>query len=317
VNQPVCDLCATPIRGRYIKHPRAGTVCSACVAANPACARCKAPSRAEALSGTPPLCAACLGELPMCTGCSTPLTGRFFTSTAVPGAKWCEACKNKASACDFCGAPLHDGRHTYPDGRESCGACRATAVITPAALAPLESQARGWLAHRLGFALRPLAECPVHLLDAREIAAVQGKAFHATPGFDGRERGLFSAKTTTVRRGVEWVRDEHELAIYIETGLPQVEALGTVVHELVHQWQFFHYPKKPVHRQYMEGLAVWAQVHALRELGATRQAEVLAKSPDPTYGGGYRLVAEVEQAHGFEATVERLVTRIGGRWSRG
>lgn len=312
--QPTCDWCSLPVEGRYLKYGDGLICCTACKSSRAECVICKRAARDPEERGDSTFCGACLAKVGTCHTCEVPLVGKYFTNRLLPDKRFCEPCIKSLTVCDFCGVPVTAGGVKYPDGRDSCAACQRTAVVEQSVIRHLEDEARVWLWERLRVRGRPVDEVPLALVGADRIAEVQGKAFASTPGFDGRERGLFAAKKTVYRQGVEFVKQVDELAIYIESGLPRHEAFGTVVHELVHLWQYDNYPKKPVHRQYVEGLAVWAQYHALLESGATREAEMLEKNPDPIYGGGFRLVREVEGDAGFDGTLSRLVLRIGGRW---
>lgn len=310
-----CAWCQQPISGRYRTWSDGTACCEACFRDVPACGACKRPVTDPVEAAGRAWCRACLAQVEACGGCGTPLVDKKLVHPSLPDTPFCPTCAKSLTICDFCGAPIVSGGHRHGDGRDACATCHG-AALDPAELPALADAARAWLADRLGFTLRPASECPVHLVDAHQIAAVQGKAFSATPGFDGRERGLFAAETRTARQGGKIVAQEHTLAIYVESGLPRPEAYGTLVHELVHLWQFDVFPKKPIHRQYVEGLAVWAQAHALDEAGHPGAARRARENPHPAYGGGYKLIAEIERAHGFAATPERLVLRVGGRWTR-
>jgi hypothetical protein len=256
-------------------------------------------------------CGDCLAEAATCHACGHVLGEKHYRIERRPEHKFCESCVERADCCDFCQQPVPDGGYTYSDGRISCDECRATAVVAVAIVSQLEAQARQWIGERLGWNLPGGGECPVHLVDSNRIAEIQGKAFDATPGFDVRERGLFSALTTRRFSGSR-VQEDHTFNIYLELGLPRNDAFGTTVHELVHLWQFGHFPR-PVHRKYLEGLACWGQYHALLDHGHTAAAESVARRRDPIYGGGFQVVKQLEEEIGFEAVPRELVQRLGGR----
>jgi len=309
-------LCRDILTGRYYKHEKVGCFCSQCKDDSKQCQRCGVPSLSALEQGGMTWCRDCYNEAPTCHSCGDVLGRKSFSLDRWPDRRFCMECTHDAEKCDFCAQPVSGDGFTYPDGRVSCDECRATAVTDIAVALELEIQARQWMGKRLRWAMRPSPECPFHLVGADEIAEIQGKAFVATPGFDQRERGLFSVRTTTYRKGVEFMGDKHEFGIYLETGLPRAEAYGTAVHELVHLWQFDNYPKKPVHRQYMEGLACWAQYHALLDAGQSAHAERLLANPDPIYGGGLRMIKQMEDSVGFDALPGAVVVRVGGKWNR-
>jgi hypothetical protein len=312
-----CGLCGRICSGRFWSHPAVGPVCAECHDHAQRCCRCGAPVRhGRTVDGNEGgekqlLCEGCWDEVERCFGCGVPLVGRYFTHDRAPDRKFCERCMGRRDKCDFCSLPVDAMGHTYPDGRLSCGACRATAVLDRDELAMLEQQARTWLREKGGLQLRSTEECPVHLVDAHKIAELQRKRFVATPGFDRRERGLFRGHVWQRMRGDRVVSREEQLAIYIESGLPRNDAFGTLVHELVHLWQLDHFPReREVDPRYVEGLACWLQHRALLDRGAEAEARTLAESPDPIYGGGLRLVMEIEQRYGAEQTVAEVLRRL-------
>lgn len=311
-----CSWCDRPIAGRYLTWSDGRACCADCQRTCAPCAACRRPAVDPVEARGVTLCRACLAKVGTCRGCEAPLLTKRFVHPGLPDAAFCADCMKTLIVCDFCSAPIVAGGHRHADGRDACETCHATAVLDLAELQALEIEARGWLSDRLRFVLRGREVCPIHLVDAHQIAAVLGKAFAATPGFDGRERGLFAARSTVERTGGKITRQTDALAIYVEAGLPRAEAFGTLVHELIHLWQFDHFPKKPIHRQYLEGLAVWGQAHALTERGHVAEAARARENPHPAYGGGYKILAEIERNVGFDATAEKLVQRTGGQWRR-
>ena len=142
--------------------------------------------------------------------------------------------------------------------------------------------------------LRELEQCPVKLAQPAELAALRDKSFTSTPGFEVRERGLFSASIVEQREGTRVVSSDETMSIYIESGLPENEAFGTIVHEHVHLWQLDNFPpRRWGERRMVEGLACWFQLHALLHRGATQEADCLRANPDPIYGDGLRMVIDL------------------------
>jgi len=309
-----CALCHDLCRGRFWNHPRLGTFCDPCRGRATSCARCGVPTleprTLPAPDGPLALCEPCWLEAPTCHACGNALTGQYFTHSGAPDRRFCAACMDKAERCDFCGVPLTERSFAYPDGRISCTLCRSSAILDPAGLVAIERRARNWMFRAMNMRLRPSDACPIHLASADEIARVQSKTFVATPGFDRRERGLFLARVQRWTLGPDLVSDHAELAIYVETGIPLKDALGTMVHELTHLWQFDHFPFDTADRQWIEGLACWTQYHALLDHNAPDAARMVAENPDPLYGGGFARVQQIERRVGRTATLDEVRRRV-------
>lgn len=308
-----CALCDGVITGQYWTFESAGVFCARCHDAAPRCARCGAPAvnpHKVARRGAEVVCGRCWDEAERCAACAVVLTGRYSTYGSDADRKYCASCTETGEKCDFCGAPVGKGGHRYRDGRASCAACRETAVVDHRTLLGLERDARAWLQRRLGVRLRPTSECPVELVSAKQLAKLQQKRFAATPGFDGRERGLFQAAVTRRLRGDQEVGRTEVLAIYVEDGLPLAEAYGTMVHELTHLWQHDHFPERDVDRRYVEGLACWMQYHALKDRGFSAAAERVEQRDDAVYGAGFRLVRDIERRVGPGGTLGEVVARV-------
>lgn len=316
-----CGFCAEEISGRYLTWDDGTVACQACKETLPPCARCgmPVPDRQAGwirrlLGGAergPALCSSCDAQVGRCAVCEAPLMGRHvqFDGTDL---RWCSACEQERDRCDFCSVPIPDRSHTYPDGRRSCADCRATAVTSRRRFKPLVEQARTYLETDLGLPLRSDRECPAHMVSADGLARRLGKRFEATPGFDKRERGFFSGQVTRTLRGDVLVAERHELAVYIEDGLPEQECFGVLVHELVHLWQYDAFPRDGADPRLVEGVACWAQHRALSARGATALARRIEKRSDPVYGQGFQLVRRVAEEEGVAGMLRRVVELAGG-----
>lgn len=313
VNAKRCTLCSGVITGKYWSFESAGVFCARCHDTAPRCARCGAPAvnpHKVAERGAEVVCGRCWDEADRCAACEVVLTASYSTFGVDSTRKYCANCGERGERCDFCGAPVGKGGHRYGDGRASCVACRATAVVDRRALLDLEREARAWLQRRFGLRLRPASECPVELVSAKQLAKLQQKRFEATPGFDMRERGLFQASVTRRLQGDQEVGRTEVLAIYVEDGLPLAEAYGTMVHELAHLWQHDHFPEGDVDLRYVEGLACWVQYQALRDGGFTAAAARVEGRTDAVYGAGFRLVSDIERRVGAHRTLDEVVARV-------
>jgi len=310
-----CVLCGHRIGRKSWTVQDMGVVCDTCWTASAKCSACGRPTlHPRGVIGADgrgkQFCEACWAHAERCASCGIPLSGRSWESEMWPGRKFCDACYSKRDQCYFCAMPVLQGGFRYHDGRVACDACRSTAFDDTSRLPDLDRDARAWLQEHLALFLRPPEVVPVHLAGPDRIAVILGHAWRPTPGFDGRERGLFHFEVTrTLQGGVEIGRKE-SFAIYVEMGLPEAEVFGVMVHELTHLWQFDNYPQDGVDRRWLEGLACWTQFHALRDAGHTQQAEWIASNRDPIYGDGFRQVKAIEDEEGFGGTVAAVLAAL-------
>ncbi len=252
------------------------------------------------------LCRKCYDSAERCHACTIPITGKYYFFPGNPHRKYCFDCKNLRANCDFCCNPVGGKHFRYPDGRISCAECYETTVNDPETLAILEEQAREYMLNTLGMRLRSSSECPVYMVNAQELSKKSGKSPAMGKGFNTRERGLFYNKISKLFSEKKVVKKTETLQIFIEGGLPRLEAYCTIAHELTHLWQFDKFTHNKLNKIHSEGLACWVQYHALKSLGdkkADRLADRLVGSPDPIYGGGLRLLLNLEKKHGFQNTI--------------
>ena len=315
-----CVLCDDVAVGTRWQLETLGVVCQKCHRDAPRCRRCNLPTRdgrrVSTSEGEQLLCTACFEQVPWCQSCGGALTGKHVFHPSHPERLFCEPCAGGSHRCDFCGCMLtgDDKVHPYPDGRLSCLACRKTAVDSQNKLDELVTEARSWLERSWGMRLRDAEQCPVKLAQPAEIKALRGSSFRATPGFEVRERGLFSASIVERREGSRVVGVDEDMSIHIESGLPEVEAFGTVVHEHVHLWQLDNLPaRRWGERRLVEGLACWFQLQALLHRGADQEADCLRANPDPIYGDGLRMVVDLARRVGHA----NLLTEIRSKAKRG
>ncbi len=184
--------------------------------------------------------------------------------------------------CDFCGAEEPaDDLERLVDGIERCDPCGDTAVETIDDLTFAYRRARRFLTKELSIHLRQ--DIDIRCSTPAEIAEAVGGQFTATARFDYRAvgRAMFQ---------------DDGCAILIELGQPYAMTLATLVHELVHVWQFDHLDIERAERDaglsLVEGLATWAEVECLRSHGLLCEGADSMEVRDDLYAYGYREIRE-------------------------
>ena len=126
--------------------------------------------------------------------------------------------------CDFCSAELSSAEfERLTDGRERCSSCRGSAVNTLEQAERVLAVARDFMRTELGLELRRNIDTRVVNADALQDAIE--RAFLPTANYDARAVGVA-------------IRDGDRCDVLLENGQPYHMALGAMVHELTHVWQF-------------------------------------------------------------------------------
>lgn len=195
--------------------------------------------------------------------------------------------------CDFCGAPLEPGKcEVLRDGRERCLQCSETAVRRLKDVRELYKESHRLLEDTFGIRVRS----PIHIrvTNAKAIAKELGKEFRPTRGMDPRTLGFARS-----RNG--------KYSIYLETGAPRDSLRCTIVHELVHIWQYENWNDEQMTQRYgenhllvYEGMSVWTEVQLMLYIGQIDQANRYRYNRlqcDDEYGNGLR---EYEKKYPFQ-----------------
>jgi hypothetical protein len=178
--------------------------------------------------------------------------------------------------CNLCSAPFHGpGRF--------CQSCAATSVNTQERVRAVLPGARGIL-HAMGVILNP----PVHVQLVDELQTLT---------LGTHESGRVAGTATILGQRVT--------EIHIVSGLPEVEFGATVAHEAMHAWMAQNgFPS--LDPAIEEGLCQVVAYRWLRDQADPRAQlirEQLDMSPDPVYGGGFRLVKESVKQYGMNAVL--------------
>lgn len=187
--------------------------------------------------------------------------------------------------CDFCGAAMEPGHYEIlRDGRERCPACSKTAVRRLRDVRALYEESHALLENT--FAIRVRSPITIHVTNAKKIAKEVGKEFKPGKGFDARTLGFARS-----RKG--------KYSIYLETGAPIDSLRCTIVHELVHIWQYENWDRQEIIGTYgdqelavYEGMAVWSEVQLMMCIGQTERAKhyrYQRLQSENEYGNGLRM----------------------------
>lgn len=198
--------------------------------------------------------------------------------------------------CDFCGRPISGASYDLlNDGRIRCNDCSASAISSTEELKSLFYQVLELMEAFYGISYR----VPVNVTtaDARTVAKGAGMVFRPSTELTARVLG--------------YAQNRHgKYSIMIENGSPRLATLDTMVHELTHIWQYLNWDKEAVQKIFdmgdeklsqiavdlvYEGMAVWAAVQYLYQVGETQyasQLEMIAERRKDVYGWGFILYRE-------------------------
>lgn len=182
----------------------------------------------------------------------------------------------EAPRCDACGESAAGGKR-WPDGRPACAPCVASAVLHPSQAARARTTARQALQELFRV---EVGEVPVTMLDRPELMGLAGRDRH--PDL----RAFTEIEDVTHDQVV--VPELRQFRIFLLRGLPEVEAVGVLAHELFHVWQVRQGGAIGATDAFREGAAQWVQLRVYRRLGAEAWAKRLRGDTDAVYGEGLR-----------------------------
>ena len=96
--------------------------------------------------------------------------------------------------------------------------------------------------------------------------------------------------------------------LYVLYGMPRMELVSTVAHELMHVWQFNHgrFGGDDVFCEGSCNYAAWRVLHGYRGDEAAFYRRAIETEPDPVYGQRYRAVRRLVETRGMAAWLEAL-----------
>lgn len=271
--QDACAVCGDALTGTYTRDSDGQTYHTACYAEHKA---------------------------PRCDGCAQPIVGQFLQDLwghrlhphhgGLPTLQ-CHVCARLISQ------KTSQGGVQYGDGRVVCGICQITEITTPAQI----EQARQAVLQQLqavGFDYIP-QYIAVSLADQRTLQKRLGV------GRNANSHGF----TKTLIREVAGQGQCQEHSIFILYGLPRLQFMGVLAHELLHVWL----NEKALNEVWGEreiegfcnlGTALVYQNDGTPLAGVLHQR--LAQDPNPIYGEGYRKMAAKLQKSGWPGLLAEM-----------
>lgn len=192
--------------------------------------------------------------------------------------------KGNVGQCEYCGRyvsqELSKGSTIYADGREVCGYCSESPVMTFDEAYTLMAEVRDILEEEgINLSTDHLALYLIDRVRMQELSPPRGKNAQAFTYFEQEKRlyGLLSRK---------------DFKIYILDRLPRIEFIATIAHELMHVWLGEH-ADFSMDQTLAEGSCNYAAFLVLRRYDddAKYAIDKMVNDEDPVYGVGFRSTA--------------------------
>lgn len=233
-----------------------------------------------------------------CALCDAMITGEYLQDFW--GNAYCQRHDDAAPMCDSCGRFISDdltgGGVRYDDGRFVCNVCRPKSITD---IAELQDLVREVADHMKTFGMGvDYGGIEIHLIGREEMQKLSG---HHSDGL----RGFTDYREDFRVMGYSKNRRMHMYLLY---GMPRMEIISTVAHELAHVWQFNRGQFKSA-RAWSEGSCNYAAYLVLgrypgRESSFFRVS--LTRDSDDVYGEGFRRVKTLVEAEGPRTWLRHL-----------
>lgn len=208
--------------------------------------------------------------------------------------------RKETNECVYCGRLIAPnttrGGVRYSDGRYICNICRESAVTTrDEAYLILAEVAR----HMTGFGMKvELGEIDLHVVGLDEMQKKSGKGSYRLTGFTDFEetKGLFG------------VLSRRQIDVYMLYGLPRIDAVSTLAHELAHVWQFSagRLKNDPAFSEGSCNYASWLVLQRYPGRPTDYVVVNLVEDENRIYGEGFRRVKKFAETEGIEVWLDRL-----------
>jgi hypothetical protein len=208
-----------------------------------------------------------------------------------------------ADQCDYCqrfiSGALTGGGYEYDDGRIICGLCARSAVNDVDKGEKLMAEVARHL-RRIGLTV-DLESIRLRLVGLERMRRLAAASSHDLKGYTHYIR--YSSSTEGESDSIS--------TVYILHGMPRVDAIATLAHELTHVWQLTE-GRKENDDALCEGSSNYAGYLVLKEYPGPETEFLIKKmveNRDPVYGEGFRRVKRFAE----ERTVEEWIRLLRSR----
>jgi len=233
-----------------------------------------------------------------CTLCRERIEGDYFSDYW--GGSYHPSHKSDSPSCDFCGwilrMPLEGSAVEYSDGRYLCGSCHASAVTTVKEVKTLASEVSEQL-RSIGIDV-DVDAVSFHMVGAEEMRQLNRHSKHKLEGLTTYLE-VVEAPGRTIYE---------EIDVYVLYGIPRVQMIATLAHELTHVWQLI-YGRLIIYRTLSEGSCQYASYLVLKEIPGGESEYIihtLTETYDRTYGDGFPRVKRYADENGISSWLTLL-----------
>jgi len=228
-----------------------------------------------------------------CSLCGEILKGEYVKDAW--GNRYHPSHRREMVACEYCGRFISEtithGGARYADGRSVCNICRRTAVEGAGEGRKLMVQAAARLAG-IGLAVDP-SRVRLELVDLTRMVEASGDRSRLRTGYTQYESVT----------SVGGTRRSESVTVYVLAGMPRLETIATLAHELTHVW-LSREERLSTRPALAEGSCNYAAVRVLETYPGAESLFLTGKmkeSTDEAYGEGLRRVIRYVDTNGVEA----------------
>ena len=206
----------------------------------------------------------------------------------------------ESEACEYCGrfvAPQTTGGGVrYSDGRIICNICRESAITDRNDASLVMAEVARYMG-RFGMDVN-IGEVNLHIVGLQTMQKLLGRGSYRLTGFTDFEesKSLFGIAAT------------RRIDVYLLYGMPRIDVVSTLAHELAHVWQF-KAGQLNNDKAFSEGSCNYASYLVLRNyhgLSSEYVVTSLIGDENDIYGEGFRRVKRYAEAEGTDAWLDRL-----------
>jgi hypothetical protein len=237
-----------------------------------------------------------------CTLCSGTIEGHYLVDYW--GNAYHARHEEEVPSCDFCDRLITDDLYTggvkFSDGRTLCSICHDSAVKKLAAARLLMSEVAARL-RRIGMDF-DLVDLQLHLVGLDRMQEIANFRSHDLRGFTDyhEEKNLFGR---TKKRQID---------VYLLYGMPRVEMISTIAHELTHVWQFLN-GRLDNDPALSEGSCNFAAYWVLKRMAPSEESDFIIESmlrdDNRVYGEGFRRVKRYVESNGLSSWLALMTDR--------